>query len=43
MGKHILHLHDLSETAFANNLEKFEVLNLKRPLSVLDELDATSD
>ena len=41
--EHILHLHDLSETALSNNLEQLEILNLERPLSVLDEFDTASN
>jgi len=33
-------LHDLSETALANHLEKFKVINGEAILSVLNEIDS---
>jgi hypothetical protein len=37
---YIQYLHDLSETALANDLEQFEVVNGQTVLSVLDKVDS---
>ena len=38
--KHILHLHDLSETTLADYFEEFKIVNRETVLPVLDKVDA---